>query len=71
METMGEKMVSDDQIDITDINSSIDISPPPADEISDTPDFGDMFEDMEGMEDFNPEDLEGMFEGLEDLEGMD
>jgi len=71
METMGEKMVSDDQIDITDINESITISPPPADQISDMPDFGDMMGDMEGMEDFDLEDMEGMFEGLEGMEGMD
>lgn len=71
METMGETMVSVDQIDITNINSSIDISPPPADQISDMPDFGDMMGDIEGMEDFDMEDLEGMFEGLEGMEGMD
>ncbi len=65
METMGQTMISEDQIDITDINESITISPPPADQISDMPDFGDMGGD------FDMEDLEGMFEGMEGLEDMD
>ncbi len=72
MTMQGQAMDSEDEINITDINTSIDISPPPADQISDVPDFSGMLDGMDGMEGFNPENMfpEGFDPENFDIEDM-
>ncbi len=66
MKTGGIEVVSDMSTDITKINQSITISPPPEDEVMDEGDWGDWGEGDFDMDEL--EDMFGEFEMPEDFE---
>ena len=63
-EVLYREMDMEYEVNVLDINDDMDIEPPPADEVMEDGDWGDM-----GDWDFDDEDFEDMFEDM-DFEDM-